>query len=880
MPPVICRCSRIAIVGAVVSAALLQHPAPSRAQLNNPIPQPITKQGLRVEIHDLVQMPSTQGTLGGKGDHSPGARARINFLEQSPDGRRFTNDLRGQLYTLDANHQPQLYVDLDAANGGGGSIFPAMQFNNGLAAGFISFEFHPGFSTIGDEGFGKFYTIHFEDAQATTALANFATVDERAGNHPVDHHTVISEWTTPTPLEDTWNPAGTRRELLRVGTTADSYFHPYGDLEFNPLASPGDADYGKLYISGGDWGYINGAGAPQGSGNEGQPGQLQRLDTLAGTLIRIDPRSPAVSGGPAGFGDYTIPADNPFVDGDPNTFDEIYAFGFRNGHRMAWDQSDGQLYAMSVGHANIEEIERILPGGNYGWTNREGTFVNGNDLANGGNGDADRVFANNVPDALDVDFRGEEYLYPVVQYDHGEGNAIAGGFVYEGTQIPQLQGKFVFGDIVNGRIFAADMTAIRNVDVTDPAQSVTAIEEIQLYTVSPGGVETNVDLRDLVGSGRADLRFGSDSTGEIYILTKTDGYIRRLGADFEQPADRLAIIVNRTTGEVTLKNPTQANVDLDSYSILSATGSLNPANGGWSSLADQGVSGWQEAGPLATAISELSPLGSLDLSVDESRSLGQAFSPNPPAFGVNVSDLAFRYSTLGGDTFTGVVQYIGDDTNNLVLTVNLATGQAILKNSSPYDVSIDGYSIESESQSLVPANGGWNSLADQGVVGWQESGPDAGVVSELHPTGSTLVASGAEFDLGALFALDGSLDLALTFLLDGAAVPMTGAVVYQTGLSGDYNLDGHVDAADYTTWRDSFGAEVVFGTGADGNRNGVVDQGDYVVWKQHFGESLPPGAGQLQSVPEPAITVILGCAILMFMAIRPAKRSGKILRFA
>ena len=247
-----------------------------------------------------------------------------------------------------------------------------------------------------------------------------------------------------------------------------STFHPYGDLQFNPLAKPGDPDYGLMYVSGGDWGYINGAGAPQGSGTEGQPGQLQRLDTLAGTVLRIDPRSPTQTGGQAGIGDYTIPADNPFVDGNPNTFDEIYAFGFRNGHRMTWDMNDGSLYVTNVGHANLEEIERVVPGGNYGWALREGTFVNGNDLAHGGNGDADDVFVHNVPNALDVDFRGQPFLYPVVQYDHGEGASIAGGFVYSGQNVPQLHGKFIFGDIVRGRIFVADMAAIRNVDITEP----------------------------------------------------------------------------------------------------------------------------------------------------------------------------------------------------------------------------------------------------------------------------------------------------------------------------------------------------------------------------------------------------------------------------
>jgi len=186
--------------------------------------------------------------------------------------------------------------------------------------------------------------------------------------------------------------------------------------------------------------------------------------------------------------------------------------------------------------ANLEEVERIVPGGNYGWGVREGTFVNGNDLANGGNGDADDVFANNVPDALDVDFRGEEFLYPVVQYDHGEGQSIAGGFVYHGTLLPQLEGKFIFDDIVRGRIFAADVADMRNVDITSPLTTV-SVEEIQLFTVNGSGVETDVELRTLVGGGRTDLRLGQRPDGEIYIMTKTDGWIRLLTAEPELPGD-------------------------------------------------------------------------------------------------------------------------------------------------------------------------------------------------------------------------------------------------------------------------------------------------------------------------------------------------------
>jgi hypothetical protein len=629
-----------------IAVCLLLFGQSAAQQVTNPIPAPIVTGSVRVRIDNIVQMPSTTSSLGSKPDNSPGARARINFLRESPDGRLFVNDLRGQLYTLDANNQPQLYLDIDAANGGAGSIFPATYFDDGLAAGFISFNFDPNFLTN-----GKFYTIHMERAQDTSAVPNFATVDERTGSHPVKWHTIINEWTTPTPLANAWNPStGTRREILRVGTTADSYFHPYGDLQFNPLAKPGSPDYGLMYISGGDWGYINGAGAPQGSNTEGQPGQLQRLNTLAGTLLRIDPRSASQTGGQDGIGDYTIPATNPFVDGNPNTLDEIYAFGFRNGHRMMWDMNDGSLYITNIGHANLEEIERVVSGGNYGWPLREGAFVNGNDLANGGDGDADHVFVNNVPSAQDVDFRGQPYLYPVAQYDHGEGASIAGGFVYHGKNIPQLYGKFVFGDIVTGRVFVADMSAIRSVETTNPSTSV-VVQEVQLYTVAANGVETNInDLRTIVGNSRADLRYGIDADGEIFVLTKTDGFIRKLVGIEAQ--NQLALQVDPVTGQVRVKNSTAFGATIEGYSILSDSSSLRAGDSFWNSLTDQGVAGWVEAAPDAKALSELNPLSQSIIASGNGINLGSPYNP------AGTQDLAFEYKIVGNAApTTGIVVY-------------------------------------------------------------------------------------------------------------------------------------------------------------------------------------------------------------------------------
>ena len=132
-----------------------------------------------------------------------------------------------------------------------------------------------------------------------------------------------------------------------------------------------------------------------------------------------------------------------------------------------------------------------------------------------------------------------------------------------------------------------------------------------------------------------------------------------------------------------------------------------------------------EAAPASTELSELNPLGSTVVAVSDERSLGQAYAPNPPAFGVSVSDLQFEYSSPTGQKYQGIIEYVGDDaSNNLVLTVNTGNGDATLENASPFDVSIDAYSVLSESGSLKPANGDWHSLADQTVPGWQESAPD------------------------------------------------------------------------------------------------------------------------------------------------------------
>ncbi len=453
-------------------------------------------------------------------------------MRESPDGRLFVNDLRGQLYVLDVQGAPQTYVDLDAE---GSSIFPDMNFDTGLAAGFTTFEFHPEFATN-----GLFYTVHSERPSAGSPPPTFVAPDAAETGESVKFRQIITEWTASNPAAGVFS--GTRREVARYGFTANRFFHPFGDLSFNPNASPGDSDYGMMYVSGGDWGYINGT-SPDQIGVDGRPAQLQRLDTLAGTVMRIDPRSPTVTGGPAGLGDYTVPVDNPYFDDlnsdlvvdTPDTLGEIWAHGFRNGHRMAWAPG-GELLVSTIGQANLEYTEIVQPGLNYGWPRREGSFINGvnsfftspGDPDDGANGVSDNVFE--LPPAIADGTLDDGFEYPVLEFDHGEAIAHAGGFVYTGSAVPALTGKFVFGGVVRGRVFYAELADILAADDGVP-ETTAQIHELQLVQ---NGVD--VDLNTVV-PGRVDLRFAQDSDGELYLITKGDGQIRKLVASDSVPGD-------------------------------------------------------------------------------------------------------------------------------------------------------------------------------------------------------------------------------------------------------------------------------------------------------------------------------------------------------
>ena len=476
---------------------------------SNPIPAPITKGGLAVEIRDVVRLPETRGLRPPDQDVVPAGWARISFVRDLPDGRRFVNDSRGFLYVLDRNNQPSVYANVGAA-------FPFAIYNR-LESGFIGFDFHPEFARN-----GLFYTVHGERAADNPATPNF--IPPGFTKADVTYHNVITEWHTTNPAANTFE--GTRRELLRVGHVVANLTHPFGDVEFNPTAKPGSPDYGLLYTSGSDLGFSNGGG-PHAS----NPSQTQRLDTVIGAILRIDPRSPSVSKGTKGLGDYTIPAINKFAaDGDPRTFGEIYAYGFRNAHRLSWDLTDGTMFASDIGMNNIEEINIVHEGNNYGWMKREGLFENGVTRPGGA---LNQLFPL-PPDILDGRTK-DGFTYPVAMFDHTQGQAVTGGYAYHG-RIPALRGKFIFGDIVRGRLFAADVAAMKKADDGIP-QTVAPVEEIQLAVRDARGSRTYVTFRELIETAngltatRADLHLSRTRDGEILLTSRQDGTIRMLVPD-------------------------------------------------------------------------------------------------------------------------------------------------------------------------------------------------------------------------------------------------------------------------------------------------------------------------------------------------------------
>ena len=281
-----------------------------------------------------------------------------------------------------------------------------------------------------------------------------------------------------------------------------------------------------------------------GSGEQRDSRRLspQRLDTFVGKILRIIPdlREHPATSTVSENGRYRIPNDNPFVTID-GARREIWAYGLRNPHRLLWDVDPAHprtptLLAFNIGLSTWETVDVIHKGANYGYPLREGT-----QSMSPANGMGPLPERDMIPVQIsDTVTRGEvRPTYPVIQYPHsqdGGGDAIANGFIYRGRRVPLLRGKLVFGDITTGRIWYANRADVLKADDDDPT-TVAPIHEMDVglrriteetYRKRGGKGQTLPGTAVVAGRGRVDLRFAQDNAGELYILTKSDGMIRKV----------------------------------------------------------------------------------------------------------------------------------------------------------------------------------------------------------------------------------------------------------------------------------------------------------------------------------------------------------------
>lgn len=377
-------------------------------------------------------------------------------LTQADDGsgRRFIIDQPGQIYVLTEGdtlvREPFLdvadrIVDLD----------PTYD-----ERGLLGLAFHPDYAEN-----GRFYVYY------SAELRDEARPDW-------DHTSHISEFRV-SDHPDRADPES-ERIILQVDQPYNN--HNAGQIGFGPD--------GYLYVPLGDGG--NGGDIDAEGEDLGRPeaGNAQTVETLLGSVLRIDVDSDDP---------YGIPEDNPFF-GDGDAREEIWAYGFRNPYGMSFDLETGDVYVADAGQARYEEITRVEPGGNHGWNIKEGTHCFNPD-----------DFLNPPGDCPDTGERGEALIDPVIEYERGPeaGSVVVPGVRYRGSQLPSLQGNFVFGDYGAIRFLPTGVlyTAAPDGDGLWP---------IERVSVTASGDEAGDLNRFLLGVYQ-------DLSGEIYLMTSGEG---------------------------------------------------------------------------------------------------------------------------------------------------------------------------------------------------------------------------------------------------------------------------------------------------------------------------------------------------------------------
>ncbi|WP_197527028.1 PQQ-dependent sugar dehydrogenase [Pirellulimonas nuda] len=436
----------------------------------------------------------------------------------------------GQVWRYDqqGNREATAFLDLSAALA---TRFKAVNNPLSVSAGLRGIAFHPDFAEPGAAGFGKLFTAHAENFGSATP-DHALNPDWDTDGTKID--SALVEWSVD-PQTGRVNP-DSGRDVYRVQFPFGR--HPVQQIAFNPAARPGDADYGNLYLTYGDAGSAN-------SDNVVNFNRVQGTDTPLGSIVRINPLQ---SDGEQ----FTIPSDNPFVGSGDGALDEIYAYGFRHPQTLGFDPRDGRLFAADMGQSNVEEVNLIEPGANYGYGTREGVYVFTDQVK--GSTAVDDSLREVLLDSsqtlfvqTDADPTGSNqtvlsrvadgFTYPVAQFDHkngGSGNnkiaAVVGGSVYRGTLAEELSGLYLFGDMASDAIYYSDASTLTNDQ--DPA----AVFRLPLENAA-GQPRTLGQIVGVGAGGRANFRFGQDAHGDVFVISKANDTIYRLEGTPRRPGD-------------------------------------------------------------------------------------------------------------------------------------------------------------------------------------------------------------------------------------------------------------------------------------------------------------------------------------------------------
>jgi glucose/arabinose dehydrogenase len=397
----------------------------------------------------------------------------------------YISDQTGVIWSVDISGRreapaPKVFLDLSSRLIALG-LGPLKYDERGL----LGLAFHPDF-----EDNGLFYTYASEPVNGT---ADFSTMQvNNPSGQAANCQNVLLEWRVQDPEAEDGVAVdlSSARELLRIDKAYIN--HNGGALTFGPDR--------LLYISLGDGGNAN----DQGIGHtDAGNGQTLVAGNVLGKILRINPL-----GRNSANGKYGIPRSNPFADKKnplPGPH-EIYAYGFRNPWRMSFDSETGQLYVGDVGQNDVEEVDIVKKGGNYGWPVKEGTFLF--DTTQPGRAGEGFVWAN-TPDSP------EGLIDPIAEYDHADGEqppfhstpdtrvAVIGGFVYHGHKIRAVRDKYVFGD------YSAEIGA--------PVAG-------HLYVLTgPNRAIAQLNIQGRPELGLAVLGFAQDHKGELYLLANQTG---------------------------------------------------------------------------------------------------------------------------------------------------------------------------------------------------------------------------------------------------------------------------------------------------------------------------------------------------------------------